>query len=346
MALALLTSACGSAHPAAAPAGSAPEADAATALSAPAASADLDARRASSAEDAPADIVPRGVVVVSAYGYVTAGSLPLGSTLRVYEVACSGNEVKKTWRCRPAKGLFEAMEKQGSVGGLSFDARRTSACFSVDRRAADAKLVEAIARIYDANGDADRRARGESALHAHDPGVPSLVVVQVRMHHAGAVCRCQGLDCCLGRRFTPAEVQAGYDTSEISARASQTISVPTTGPAPLGTVALYDVTPHAADVVALAQRQDWKGATALAARELEHPDKLAPRKRSLAWSNLAAVAFQARDKESIARAAEAVAAMGDAAHPYAKSIIARLGPGASGGVWLDGDACAAARAPR
>ncbi len=299
---------------------------------------------AESADDvttAPGALTPLAVFPYRGRGSTVPDALPLHSALHVYEIACAQNEVAHTWSCAPGKGLYAELLKSSSVGLLSYDGRRTSACFKVDLRAPDAAIIKAVALAFDRNGTTETHQRGEDMLQARAAtDGPSLLVIRVKSHEPGGVCHCEGRDCCLGIRFTPAEIRAGHDTSELMARASRPMAVPSEEVMDLGTVGVFDVTPKDAELLAAGRRGDWRAAVALAAADLEAPEKLPPRRRSLAWSNLAVAAFEARDLVSLKRADEAVRALGKEAHPYASNTLQVLGPAARGEMWLDDDPCA------
>ncbi len=269
------------------------------------------------------------------------GGLPLGARLHVYEVSCRGNQVTDTWKCAPTKGLYQQMAKGGGFWGLHVDTRRIPECFRVDVRHADAKIVK-FAQLLHGRGTVQQNAERRKAILSSRAAAegPLMILVHIKMHLPGPVCRCHGRDCCLGIHFTRAQIRAGHDEESLEAYPSQPISMPWSKLHDLGSVGIYDVTPHAGKLASLATRGDWRSAVELAKRDAREAASLPARARSIAWSNLAVAAYKGRDLAALTRAVSAIRALGKKAHRDAVSIAATFAPVLEGKAWLDDDPCA------
>jgi hypothetical protein len=294
------------------------------------------AAASATATAAPPSLASLGVFPYQNRGRTTAAAVPLHATLAVYEVACTRDDVDHTWKCAPAKGLLErALAGQAAV--TNFDARRLRQCFTLASHKSDAAIVGGVTRSYDPSGTTETRQAGNDALdaRARTEG-PTLYLLEMDNREPGGECTCKERDCCLNVRFTAAEERAGHWYHQLWTRSSQPIDVPRDVLATEGTVALYDATPRASEIAALAKSGDWKAAKELAVREAATTTGAPADVRSLALANVIVTAFQARD---LAALGTATAALGSDADHRARLLADSLGPAARGEIWLDTDPC-------
>jgi hypothetical protein len=272
-------------------------------------------------------------------GRTTAAAVPLHTTLAVYEIACTRDDVAHTWKCAPGTGLLDkAMAGQAAV--TDFDPRRLQQCFTLAKHKSDPDIVGGIARSYDQNGTDQTRQAGNDALaaRARTEG-PTVYLLEMAMHEPGGRCTCQERDCCLNTRFTAAEERAGHWDHQLWTRSSQPIAMPRTALMTEGTVGLYDTTPRASEIAALAKRGDWRSAKELAVQEAATTTGAPVAVRSLALGNVIVTAFQARDLAALGTATAVLATLGADADPRASSVAGLLGGAARGEIWLDADPC-------